>query len=137
MEHAVIRQFFYVSRSLAAPGDLKRILASARLHNEQRCVTGALLFTGGHFAQLLEGAEGALAQTIEIIQADTRHVDMKCVLDGATTTPRCTGWSMAFMETPGADELIEGLLAQRDAIAPERGQRLLRLMFEALPGKED
>lgn len=135
MDISVIRIFFYVSRSLAAPGDLERILASARLHNESRGVTGALLFTGGHFAQLLEGEDDALSHTVAAIQADTRHADMKCVLTGDMASRRFAGWSMAFMESPGADELIQELLAQADPIEAERAQRLLRLMFEPLAGK--
>lgn len=135
MDMSVIRTFFYVSRSLAAPDDLERILSSARRRNASRDVTGALLFTGGYFAQVLEGAEDALADTVSAIQADTRHADMRCLLAGEIASRRFAGWSMAFMEAPGADELIQQLLAQTGSIEAERAQRLLRLMFDPLVGE--
>lgn len=130
----MIRQFFYVSRCLAAPQELEQILGRARFHNERRQVTGALIFTGGHFAQLLEGSREPLAETVAAIQADPRHAAMTPLVEEDIASRRYSGWAMALIDAPGADDLIQELLAQPGAVTPERAQRLLRRMFDPLSG---
>ncbi|HEY0817208.1 MAG TPA: BLUF domain-containing protein [Rhizobacter sp.] len=126
---APLRQTFYVSRSIATPTQVEDILARARAQNATRQVTGALLFTGGHFAQVLEGPAPALADTMSAIAADGRHEALKILLDEALPTRRFGAWSMAYAEAPGADDLIAELIATGDVPA-ERAERLLGLMFK-------
>ncbi|MBX3624957.1 MAG: BLUF domain-containing protein [Rhizobacter sp.] len=125
-----LSQVFYVSRSLATPTDVDRILRCAREQNSRRGVTGSLLFTGGHFAQVLEGTPEAVAETMDVIGADPRHEALKRLVEGDLPQRRFAAWSMAFAEAPGADDLIEQLLASPE-VPPERAQRLLARMFEA------
>lgn len=127
-----LSQVFYVSRSLATPTDVTRILRCAREQNSRCGVTGSLLFTGGHFAQVLEGTPEAVAHTMDIIGADPRHEALMRLVEGDLTQRRFGAWSMAFAEAPGADDLIEQLLASPE-VPPERAQRLLKLMFETVP----
>ncbi len=121
-------QLFYISRSCATPAEVEQILSSARHHNQRRQVTGALLYTGGHFAQLLEGVPQALAETIAAIEADPRHEAVTRLIQGGLTQRRFAGWTMAFIDAPGADDLIQQLLAT-PVITAERAERLLQLMF--------
>lgn len=127
---AALHQVFYISRSLATPQEVDRILERARHHNSLRGVTGALLFTGGHFAQLLEGSREALADTMAEIKADARHEAVTLLIDGEASSRRFEAWTMAYLEAPGADDLIEQLLAA-GAVPAERAERLLRLMLES------
>ncbi len=124
------RQLFYVSRSLAAPEQVEQILASSREHNQRRGVTGVLLFTGGHFAQLLEGSAEALAAAMAAIEADPRHEAVTRLIDREISQRRFAGWTMAFVEAAGADDLIQQLLATPE-ISSERAERLLSLMFKS------
>ncbi len=124
-----LAQCFYVSRSLAGPGDVGRILEAAREQNSRHGVTGALLFTGGHFAQVLEGPAAAVAGTMRVIVADRRHEAVRRLIDGELAVRRFEAWSMAYAEAPGADDLIEQLLTPPD-VSQARAERLLRLMFE-------
>ena len=126
-----LHQVFYISRSRSAPQEVEQILTVARHHNRLRQVTGALLFTGGHFAQLLEGPAQALADTMAAIGADPRHDRMLRLIEGAIPQRRFGTWSMAFTEAPGADDLVEQLLAG-PLPAPERCERVLQLMFAPL-----
>lgn len=126
-----LSQVFYVSRSLATPTDVDRILRCAREQNSRLGVTGSLLFTGGHFAQVLEGTPEAVARTMAVIGADPRHEALKRLVEGELTQRRFGAWSMAFADAPGADDLIEQLLASPQ-VPPERAQRLQRLMFETV-----
>jgi hypothetical protein len=124
-----LRQIFYISRSLATPTQVEEILARARELNTSRQVTGSLLFTGGHFAQVLEGPVSALDDTLSAIAADRRHEAMKTLLDTDLPARRFAAWSMAFAQAPGADDLIAELLAT-DALPGERAERLIGLMFK-------
>ncbi|MGY4829898.1 BLUF domain-containing protein [Sphaerotilaceae bacterium SBD11-9] len=124
-----LAQVFYISRSLATPAEVESILEGARRQNRQRGVTGSLLFTGAHFAQVLEGTAPALADTMAVITADRRHEGVKCLIEGELAQRRFEAWSMAFAEAPGADDLVEHLLSLPQVPA-ERAERLLDLMFK-------
>ncbi|MDN3919293.1 BLUF domain-containing protein [Roseateles violae] len=126
------RRVFYISRSLATPEQTEQILVGARLRNQRSGVSGALLFTGGHFAQLLEGSPQALATTMAVIEADPRHEALTRLIESDIEQRRFADWTMAYMESPGADELIEQLLAS-PAISTERAERILTLMLETSP----
>lgn len=121
-------QLFYLSRSLCSPGEVNHILVSARRHNLRRGVTGLMLFSGGHFAQLLEGPPEALRETMAAIDADTRHTAVTRLVEGRTAQRRFKDWSMALFEAPGADDLIQQILAG-PPIAPERAQRVMERML--------
>lgn len=124
-----LRQVFYVSHSLADARVVESIVARARLHNRQRGITGALLFTGGHFAQWIEGPPRALAATMARIEADPRHDAVTRLLETEVHERRFDAWTMAFLPAPGADDLIEQILCA-PAVPPVRAERLLRLMVE-------
>lgn len=129
LDTSPLRQIFYISRSRADALQLEHLLACARRQNRQRQITGALLYTGGHFAQLIEGPAVPLAETMAIIAADRRHDAVTRLIDDEITQRRFGDWSMAFLEAPGADELIAQLL-QTPQIPRSRAERLLALMFE-------
>lgn len=56
--------------------EVGRILAAARRRNACDDVTGALLRSEGHFAQVLEGPRDAVERTFERVQRDWRHADL-------------------------------------------------------------
>lgn len=97
----------YCSRS-ALPGGtpvpVEQILAAARRNNAAEGVTGALLCSGGNFAQVLEGKFGAVQRTFERIQADQRHDDIVLLLAQPIDTRMFGEWAMALASTdkPGA-----------------------------------
>jgi hypothetical protein len=92
--------YFSRNRILGAPADIeteiRKILASARRHNRERQITGALLFSDGCFAQVLEGELAEVEAIFETIQCDPRHSDVT-VLHVHSIEARSFGsWSMAF-----------------------------------------
>jgi len=121
-------QIFYISRSVCAPVEVEQILTVSRRQNQLRGVTGLLLFSGGHFAQLLEGPAPALQSTMAAIEADPRHHLVTRLLEAPLAERRFKDWSMAFFEAAGADDLIQQLLAG-PTVSPERGQRLVQGML--------
>lgn len=125
-----LHQVFYISHSRATPAEVEQILTSARRHNLERQVTGALLFTGGHFAQIIEGSAQALADTMAAIDADIRHTQVTRLIESSLPQRRFEAWTMAYIAAPGADVLIQELLATPD-IPAERAERVLRLMLDS------
>jgi hypothetical protein len=72
------------------------ILASARRNNGRHGVTGALLFSDGCFAQVLEGTREEVEMVFETIQCDTRHKDVTIMHLHEVPQRSFGSWSMAF-----------------------------------------
>jgi hypothetical protein len=122
-------QIFYVSRALASREQVQAILESSRELNARREVTGSLVYTGGHFAQVIEGPAATLAETMVAITADQRHDTVRTLVKSQLTARRHGGTRMAFTEAPGANELIANLIGTR-RVNTQRAQRVLDLMFK-------
>jgi Sensors of blue-light using FAD len=122
-------QIFYVSRSLASREQVHDIVANARTLNARRLLTGSLLYTGGHFAHLIEGPAATLAETMVAITADHRHDTVRTLVKGRLAERRYGQSQMAYTEAPGANELIANLLGTR-RVNTRRAQRVLDLMFQ-------
>ncbi len=105
------------------------ILASARRNNARHGVTGALIFSDGCFAQVLEGTREDVEQVFETIQCDPRHSDVT-ILHLHEIERRSFGeWSMAFGGIDGVsiDPRIEadGMGPVDDILTLEAGANLL------------
>jgi blue light- and temperature-responsive anti-repressor len=92
----------YCSRNAITGGpaqieeELEHILDSARRNNSRRGITGALLYNGGSFAQILEGPLDKLELVFEAIQSDERHEDVNVIENGPIAARMFPNWSMAF-----------------------------------------
>lgn len=113
--------------------EIKSILSSARKNNPALGVTGALLYSGGYFCQVIEGAEAVLEELFENIQLDARHGHVT-VLHFQPIKERNFGdWAMAFA---GIDDEMrfetEGLLDSKDKIKAEEAGRHLVSTLDTL-----
>ena len=81
---------------------LKRILDAAHSNNSAAGVTGALLFSGQHFAQVLEGPQAAINERYRRISQDTRHNNVTPLLYEPAGERQFADWSMALC---GAEEV--------------------------------
>jgi hypothetical protein len=108
---------------------LATILASARRNNARRGVTGALLFSDGCFAQVLEGPREAVEEVFETIQCDPRHSDVTIMHLHAVEQRSFGAWSMAFAGIDGVsvDPRIDadGMGPVEGILALEAGKNLL------------
>jgi hypothetical protein len=109
--------------------DIARILASARRNNARHGVTGALLFSDGCFAQVLEGRREDVEAVFETIQCDPRHSDVT-IMHLHEIDERSFGqWSMAFGGIDGvsADPRIDadGMGPVDGILAMQAGTNLL------------
>lgn len=80
--------------------EVNRILEVAREKNAALNITGALLFTQGYFAQILEGDRDELEELFEVIGEDDRHSDV-VVIHYHKIDERSFGyWSMKYAHDP-------------------------------------
>ena len=102
--------------------EILSILAKARENNRRKNITGALLFNGCFFAQVLEGALPDIEAIYERILCDPRHSDIVMLSRAATDERTFYEWSMAYadpvavqasprMEIDFQDALVGGRLA--------------------------
>lgn len=95
-----LRALLYVSRAALtahlATGVVHQMVKDSLERNRRLGITGALIFTGGHFAQALEGPRVSISELMTSIRRDDRHRDITILADGAATTRRFEAWALAF-----------------------------------------
>lgn len=129
-----IHALLYASRARVAGPEaaaaVADIVACSRVRNGRLGVTGALVYSGGHFAQALEGRKAAVAELMRSISRDPRHTDVTILADGPAPARRFADWSLAYS---GPATFVDGLIARTLAEAgePRPGNRLQQLL-EAL-----
>ncbi len=82
--------------SLGLEQQIKNILVTARRNNRQSGVTGALLYSGGFFCQVIEGTKEDLDKVFANILADTRHTDIIVLSNDLVSKRLFSAWDMAF-----------------------------------------
>lgn len=80
-----------------ASASVAQILETSQRNNAKAGVTGALMFNGGAFAQVLEGPRLGVETTFERIQRDERHGDVTGLQCGPVEERGFANWSMAFV----------------------------------------
>ena len=126
----------YISTSTLAREDasheVTRIVATSRAHNATVDITGALLFTRTHFAQILEGGEAPIDALMARLHEDPRHRDILVVQRGPATVRRCAEWNMAYSgSSTGVASYVARVLAAEPGDARDDAARsLANLMVE-------
>jgi Sensors of blue-light using FAD len=112
----MLKQLFYVSRvcHVLSEFDVRAILETARRNNRRADITGCLLFSGRHFAQILEGEEAAVTEMKAKVRSDPRHTDMTIAFEKQVDCRRYQEWSMGYLYRRDLGDEIE-LLLQRGA----------------------
>jgi len=126
----------YVSRSELPPGAAASAAeAIVRLSSERNArlgVTGALIFTGTHFAQVLEGPRAALTALMVSIGRDVRHRDVRVTLEAPIVNRRFGDWQLAYQ---GPSQFVGHRIASLHdrppgAIQGQDAERLVQIMWE-------
>ncbi len=103
---------------------LRQILDASRRNNARDGVTGALMFSAGGFAQILEGPNEAVARIFERVRQDTRHHDVAVVFEAPTTGRLFKEWSMGFTANGAVVEAeFTATRAAVEALAPATFRR--------------
>lgn len=95
-----MNSLLYVSKRripfAAGRDDVADIVSVARVRNAALGVTGALVVTPTHFAQMLEGSTAALDELLVSIDRDTRHSDMRLTRLPTNERRAFSRWSLAY-----------------------------------------
>lgn len=93
-----MHHIIYLSQATVplAEEELAALLDVARVNNHRRNITGAMIYSGGQFLQLLEGDEADLADLYSTLLQDGRHMALIKLADKPIAHRSFTGWSMAF-----------------------------------------
>jgi hypothetical protein len=132
----VLHRLIYYSRNrmTGSPDELiagiHDILTSSRRNNALARITGALMFNGGCFAQVLEGPPDAVEETFDRIQMDERHGDVVLLGVAITEERAFDRWAMAFVGTSVEDVVRYGGIADVSRYDPSQMAR--EELFEAL-----
>ncbi len=74
------------------------LLLISRRNNALSGITGALLFNGDAFAQLLEGPQEAVEKAFERIRWDPRHSDIVIMEQSNNAERYFSQWAMAYAD---------------------------------------
>jgi hypothetical protein len=96
-----------VAFSSAALGELAERAAA---HNATIGVTGVLLYSGGHFIQLLEGPPLEVTRLYNRIAADHRHAHVRRVAFGLVAKRAFPGWHMGVLDVDSSQHLDRAAL---------------------------
>lgn len=109
---------------------VQKILDTARRNNQKLNVTGALLYSGGYFCQVLEGEAGVLEELFETIQMDSRHNKVTVLSLLPIEQRRFSEWAMASAGSESDMRFdIEGIRASKDALtATDAGKQLVEVL---------
>ena len=94
-------QILYVSQLAQGVdfGVVKDIARTSRAHNPVRGITGALLFDGERFCQLLEGSESEVVSLMLRIERDARHVAIRRLHSGGASAHAMRSWRSGYCES--------------------------------------
>ena len=108
-----LRQVFYLSRADAAITDqaVRQILLIAQRNNRQKDITGCLLYSGTHFAQILVGDPAVLDELVSRIRKDARHNSIVVAIDRETSIRKFPDWSMGILYKLDLADRFEALLS--------------------------
>ncbi|MBB4210581.1 FAD-dependent sensor of blue light [Rhodothalassium salexigens DSM 2132] len=135
-----LSQIAYISKSnlTAPPNQVKdnvtSILRTAQSNNATIGVTGALLYSGGYFCQVLEGETDNLEELFETIQMDSRHKEITVLYFDQIDERGFSDWSMAFAGIEEAMRFdIQGIKDSTDQVAMrDAGRDLLTTLHHLI-----
>jgi hypothetical protein len=112
-----------------AEAAVEAIVHGSRTRNAGLGVTGALLFSGGHFAQWLEGERVGVDALMRSIARDPRHTGIVILEAGPAAARRFPDWTLAYA---GSSTFVDGALAdalvEPPADHPRRARRIRSLL---------
>ncbi len=95
-----MQQLLFVSISCIHPAIagliISELVSQAEKKNAYLEVTGALIFTGTNFAQVLEGPTNAIGDLMALIRRDPRHRSVAILHQSSLVERKFGNWSMAY-----------------------------------------
>ena len=116
--------------------DIRAIVSASTIWNRRHDITGLLVASRTHFAQVLEGPEAAVRSLYHRIEADPRHADPLVVGAGPIAARAFGAWSMGYIgPSPEIDARFAAITAEdRGAHA---GPAVVALLLATLAGQAE
>jgi hypothetical protein len=124
--------WLYISTSVLGQNvgdEIAKIQSVAKSRNPKLGLTGALIFSGHHFAQYLEGPDDGLKIMKTSICKDDRHVHILTLQAHPIGQRRYGRWALAYT---GWATAIDRVLS--DALREHDGRELLQYMDQFVAG---
>lgn len=119
-----MERLIYVSESnieeSEADAVIAQIVANSQSRNAQLNLTGALIFTGTHFAQVLEGYKKSIDEVMASVQRDRRHGAVTVVDRSPINERQFSKWAMAYQ---GPSQFVSRQVTRLIHTAPGAEQR--------------
>jgi hypothetical protein len=95
-----LSRLIYISDATCdfSSANLKKLVDRAKINNQRMGITGLLLFSGGHFMQLLEGDWLAISSLYTRISADPRHTNAQQLLHKESDHRLFPDWGMQLVD---------------------------------------
>ncbi|MBJ7438319.1 MAG: BLUF domain-containing protein [Sphingopyxis sp.] len=88
--------YISVADPLIGEQDIAALLVQARRNNQRDALTGALIFNGHNFLQLLEGPADKVDACLAVIRSDPRHSGMVEIRRRRIDDRAFAEWSMLY-----------------------------------------
>lgn len=121
LERAHLLSVIYVSVAdpLLSSADIDAILVTARRNNARDALTGALIYNGHNFMQLLEGAADRVDACLAAIREDPRHSGMVEIRRRTIEEREFSDWTMLYEPAFQGHEAEFAQLAANGRLDPE------------------
>lgn len=96
---------------------VKDVVRVSRTHNPARGITGALLFDGERFCQLLEGSQSEVIPLMLRITRDARHGEIRTLHSGPASIRALHSWRSGYCHAAGDLDPFEGVRGLAGAAA--------------------
>lgn len=132
-----IYQLIYCSRSRIkgsseeVAAEIQDILEASRRNNTLERVTGALIYNGEAFAQVLEGPRDALDLSYAKIRFDPRHSHVIELAAGYVEERQFCEWSMAYADISKAPHLMDAAFEDARSGRTE-ADRIVQTLYEVV-----
>lgn len=133
-----LERLIYISESRIDATDAENVVAElvvvSQSRNADLAISGALLFTGTHFAQILEGPPSSLALIMSALRNDPRHGNIIIAARYSISMRVFSGWHMAYHGPSQYVARHVNRLLQKHSHSDQRWatERLTQLVLEFL-----
>ncbi len=120
--------YISVADPLISAEDIDAILATARRNNARDALTGALIYNGHNFMQLLEGPADKVDACLSAIGADGRHSGMLEIRRRVVDRRAFDDWSMLYERNFGGHDADLLRLAATGQLDPEAERMIVNFI---------
>ena len=126
-----MRRIIY--QSVASPdmdrAELFRLVYHARVANEERGLSGFLLFADQRFLQVIEGETWKLMATFGKIRRDVRHHGVTVIDERSVSAPIFGKWRMRCFDEGGVGAALDAIAAEATGPVPRVVENAVAAFF--------